>query len=90
MKTRSKNELVKLLATPEFADFVSVTTASDLSEDALRPDSQDNYYTLMARQDYLCLGSGNPFGIVTRQFTWKSPFVYIGRVNGIRYNTDLR
>ena len=44
-------ELVKLLATPEFADFVSVTTASDLSEDALRPDSQDNYYTLMARQE---------------------------------------
>ena len=25
----------------------------------------------MARQDYLCLGRGNPFGIVTRQFTWK-------------------
>ena len=35
----------------EFADFVVVTTGEDGSLDTHNPDSSDNYYTLMQRQE---------------------------------------
>lgn len=44
-------ELLPLLATDEFADFVTVTTGSDNSLDTHNPSSSDNYYTLMQRQE---------------------------------------
>ena len=44
-------ELVPMLASDEFADFVTVTTGNDNSLDPLNPHASDNYYTLMQRQE---------------------------------------
>lgn len=44
-------ELLALLETAEFADFVTVTAGSDRSEDTHKPKSENNYYTLMERQE---------------------------------------
>ena len=44
-------ELIPLLQSEEFADFVTVTTGNDKSEDIYNPTSNDNYYTLMQRQE---------------------------------------
>ena len=44
-------ELLALLETPEFSDFVTVTAGSDRSEDTHKPKSEHNYYTLMERQE---------------------------------------
>ena len=44
-------ELLALLETPEFSDFVTVTAGSDRSEDTHKPKSENNYYTLMERQE---------------------------------------
>ena len=39
------------LQSGEFADFVTVTTGNDNSMDTHNPNSTDNYYTLMQRQE---------------------------------------
>lgn len=44
-------DLVPCLATDEFADFVTITTGNDNSVDTHNPNSSDNYYTLMQRQE---------------------------------------
>ena len=44
-------ELLPLLHSDEFADFVTVTTGNDNSVDTHNPTSSDNYYTLMQRQE---------------------------------------
>ena len=44
-------ELLPMLASDEFADFVTVTTGKDNSVDTHNPNSHDNYYTLMQRQE---------------------------------------
>ena len=44
-------ELLPLLASEEFAEFVTVTTGNDNSLDTHNPNSSDNYYTLMQRQE---------------------------------------
>jgi len=44
-------ELLPLLQSEEFADFVTVSTGKDNSESTHDPASADNYYTLMQRQE---------------------------------------
>jgi len=44
-------DLIPLLESPEFSDFVTVTTGNDNSLDTHNPNSKDNYYTLMQRQE---------------------------------------
>jgi len=44
-------ELLPLLRSDEFADFVVVSTGNDNSLDTHNPNSHDNYYTLMQRQE---------------------------------------
>ena len=44
-------ELIGLLNSEEFADFVTVTSGVDNSLDEYNPVSVDNYYTLMQRQE---------------------------------------
>uniref|UniRef100_A0A7S4C407 Glycosyltransferase family 92 protein n=1 Tax=Chrysotila carterae TaxID=13221 RepID=A0A7S4C407_CHRCT len=44
-------ELLPLLDSDEFAGFVTVTTGDDNSLDTHNPNSPDNYYTLMQRQE---------------------------------------
>jgi len=44
-------ELLPLLDSAEFKDFVTVTTGEDNSLDTHNPNSSDNYYTLMQRQE---------------------------------------
>ena len=44
-------ELLPILESEEFADFVTVTTGNDGSISTHDPNSQDNYYTLMQRQE---------------------------------------
>ena len=44
-------ELLPLLDSAEFKDFVTVTTGDDNSLDTHNPNSSDNYYTLMQRQE---------------------------------------
>ena len=44
-------ELLPVLAQEEFADFLTVTSGNDNSLDTHNPNSADNYYTLMQRQE---------------------------------------
>jgi len=44
-------ELLPLLDSPEFRDYVTVTTGCDNSVDTHKVVSKDNYYTLMQRQE---------------------------------------
>ena len=51
-------QLLPMLANDEFADFVTVTTGNDNSVDTHNPNSADNYYTLMQRQERQVASAG--------------------------------